>query len=365
MKVLVTGGAGFIGHHLIEHILKNTDWEVISLDRLDTSGNLNRLADLPIWQQSKTRVKIVFHDLRAPLNGHVSTEIGDVNYIFHLAAASHVDRSILYPLEFVENNVVGTCNILDFAVDRCTERFLYFSTDEVFGPAPKGTNYSEWDRYNSGNPYSATKAGGEELALAFHNTYSLPVIITHTMNVFGERQHPEKFIPSTIVKILEGERVKIHASPELVPGSRFYIHARNVASAALYIMQHGILGEKYNIVGERETTNLELAALVGAAVGKHFEYDLVDFHSSRPGHDLRYALDGKKLRMLGWKLPSGFEESLKKTVLWTLEHREWLNGAFTRMRQEPRKENGSARASRVDKASDARHQSGPQTGHLA
>jgi len=231
MNVLVTGGAGFVGHHLIEHILQNTNWKIVSLDRLDTSGNLNRLSELPIWKKEKARVKIVHHDLRAEINSQVARSIGVVDYIFHIAASSHVDRSIENPREFVENNVLGTCSILDFARQYDCDRFLYFSTDEVFGPAPDSVRYKEWDRYNSGNPYAATKAGAEELCLSYANTFGLKIVITHTMNVFGERQHPEKFIPSTIRKVLKGETVTIHSSKDGVPGSRFYIHARNVAAA--------------------------------------------------------------------------------------------------------------------------------------
>ena len=212
-RVLITGGAGFIAHHLIGHILETTDWEIITLDRLDYSGNLNRLHDLMIsfMPETKRRVKIVHHDLKAELNPLVRSEIGDVDYILHLAAGSHVDRSIDYPMEFVMDNVVGTCNILEFArLQPNLERFVYFSTDEIFGPAPNGIKYKEEDRYNSTNPYSATKAGGEELAVAFQNTYGLPIYITHTMNVFGERQHPEKFIPMTIKNVRDGGTVTIH-----------------------------------------------------------------------------------------------------------------------------------------------------------
>ncbi len=200
-RVLITGGAGFIAHHLIYYLLKNTNWEIVSLDRLDYSGNLNRLDDImsSLEEIDKKRLKIVFHDLKSEINPWIKKEIGDINVILHLAAGSHVDRSIDYPLEFVMDNVVGTANILEYARiinnSNNLERFIYFSTDEIFGPAPNGIDYKENDRYNSTNPYSATKAGGEELAVAYENTYGLPVYITHTMNVFGERQHPEKFIP--------------------------------------------------------------------------------------------------------------------------------------------------------------------------
>ena len=166
--VLVTGGAGFVAHHVIHHLLKNTDWNIVSLDRLDFSGNLNRLSDMmnDFDVETKKRVKVVFHDLKAELNPMVKRDIGDVNYVLHLAAGSHVDRSIEYPMEFVWDNVVGTGHILEYARRLPNlERFIYFSTDEVFGPAPNGINYGERDRYNSSNPYSATKAGGEELEI--------------------------------------------------------------------------------------------------------------------------------------------------------------------------------------------------------
>ena len=216
IKTLITGGAGFIAHHMIGKILKETDWEVITLDRLDYSGNLNRLDDLitnSCTAEERKRVKVVFHDLKAELNPLVCSQIGQVDYIFHLAAGSHVDRSIDYPMEFVMDNVVGTCNILEFArKQEKLKRFIYFSTDEVFGPAPEGIKYKENDRYNSTNPYSATKAGGEELAVAYENTYGLPIYITHTMNVFGERQHPEKFIPKAIRYARDGETLTIHSN---------------------------------------------------------------------------------------------------------------------------------------------------------
>lgn len=326
MRILVTGGAGFIGAHVIEHILKNTDWDVVSLDRLDTSGTLDRITDIDIWQQAKTRVSIVHHDLKAEINDHTSKRIGKVNVILHLAASSHVDRSIIDPLSFVMDNVVGTCNLLDFARNLDSlDQFLYFGTDEIFGPAPVGVNYKEWDRYKPGNPYAASKCGAEDLCIAFHNTYQLPLLVTHTMNVFGERQHREKFLPSTVRKVLQGETVTIHSdSTKKIAGSRFYIHARNVASALLFLLGNGKYGEKYNIVGEREIDNLELAQMIAANVGKSLEFEMVDFHSSRPGHDLRYALDGSKLAKLGWDIPYGLEKAMEKTVQWYTDNKDWL-----------------------------------------
>ncbi len=339
-KVLLTGGAGFIAHHIIRHFLKNTDWEIVSLDRLDYSGNLNRIADMmnEFNSDEKKRVRIVYHDLRAEVNQMLAADLGQFDFILHLAASSHVDRSIDNPMEFVQDNVVATCNILNFARNQKNlERFIYFSTDEVFGPAPVGINYKERDRYNSTNPYSATKAGGEELAVAFENSYYMPIYITHTMNVFGERQHPEKYIPMTIRNVRDDKLVTIHSDETRVtPGSRHYIHASDVADGCLFLLNNpnkvqelpndfgGAKCPKFNLVGPVEWNNLELAKKIAKAQNKELKYRLVDFHSSRPGHDLRYALDGNLMKELGWEPKVSPDERIKQVVNWTLENDRWL-----------------------------------------
>ncbi len=340
-KVLITGGAGFIAHHLIYYILKKTNWQIVSLDRLDYSGNLNRLDNIlsNLTDKDKARIKVVFHDLKSELNPWIRKEIGEVNTILHLAAGSHVDRSIEFPLEFVMDNVVGTANILEYAryihnKNSQFEKFIYFSTDEVFGPAPDGVNYKENDRYNSTNPYSATKAAGEELAVAYENTYNLPVIITHTMNVFGERQHPEKFIPMCIKKIRDGETVTIHSDKsKKIPGSRHYIHAEDVSEAILFLLNKDIRPEsnwggakcpKFNIVGAEELTNLELAEMIANSQNKKLNYEMVDFHSSRPGHDLRYSLSGEKMKAMGWTPKIKIQSRIKQVVEWSLNNPSWI-----------------------------------------
>ena len=254
-KILITGGAGFIAHHVIDKILSTTDWEIITLDRLDFSGNLNRLKEVvsSYPENEQKRVRVIHHDLKAELNPELCATIGKVDFISHLAAGSHVDRSITYPLEFVMDNVVGTANILDYArkIDGL-ERFAYFSTDEVFGPAPPGIYYKENDRYNSTNPYSATKAGAEELVVAFENTYGLPAIITHTMNVFGERQNAEKYIPMVIKKVRDNGIVTVHANSEkTIAGSRHYIHAEDVSDALLFLFNYDISKIKPDSTGAK------------------------------------------------------------------------------------------------------------------
>lgn len=340
-KVLITGGAGFIGHHLINYFLKNTNWEITSLDRLDYSGNLNRISDMMNRTDFKTkkRVRIIYHDLRAEINQMIKKELGEFNYVLHLAASSHVDRSIEDPMAFVLDNVVATCNILNFSRSlKKLERFIYFSTDEVFGPAPKGINYQERDRYNSTNPYSASKAGGEELAVAFENTYKMPIYITHTMNVFGERQHPEKFIPMTINNVRNNNTVIVHSDKnKKIPGSRHYIHANDVADGCLFLIKNskkiklisedfgGAKCPKFNLVGPTEIDNLELAQKIAKSQKRKLKYKMVDFHSSRPGHDLRYALDGSLMKSLGWVPKISLDKRISQVVNWTLKNKRWLS----------------------------------------
>jgi len=339
--VLITGGAGFIGHHVIEGLLEQTDWNLISLDRLDFSGNLNRLHDMlkDKAPSMRRRLRIVFADLRASLNSQIVRELGKVDIILHLAAGSHVDRSIEAPMEFVLDNVVGTVNILEYARLHVPhlERFVYFSTDEVFGPAPPGVVYQEYDRYNSGNPYAAAKAGGEEFAVAYENTYKMPIVVTHTMNVFGERQLPEKFIPGVISAVRDGKEVHIHSdSSKTVPGSRHYIHVKDVVEGLLFVLSlprdykhQGDFGgakcPKFNLVGTEEINNLELAQMIAKAVGKELKYQMVDFHSSRPGHDLRYAISGELLKGLGWEPKTKLSERIEEITRWMLDNPRWLD----------------------------------------
>jgi dTDP-glucose 4,6-dehydratase len=209
--------------------------------------------------------------------------------------------------------------------------FLYFSTDEVFGPAPNDVKFDEYARYNSTNPYSASKAGGEELCVAFHNTYKLPIVVTHTMNVFGNRQHPEKFIPKCIRKISQNDVLQIHSDEtKTVPGSRHYIHAVDVADAVMFIMNNvtdytsGVC-PKFNIVGPEEINNLELAQIIAKEMENlPLRYEFVDFHSSRPGHDLRYAISGDRLAALGWVPKVSIRDRIKEVIEWTMSHREWI-----------------------------------------
>ena len=325
-KVVITGGAGFIGHHVVEHLIRETDWQIIVLDKLNyASFGLEKLRSAEACPHA--RVKIFPIDITLPLTEGVRREIGeDVNIIIHMAAESHVDNSITDPRTFFHNNVNGTIEMLEYARSlKQLETFFYFSTDEVYGSAPSGVAYKEWDRHKPTNPYSASKSAAENICISYENTYKLPVMSVNVMNAFGERQHVEKFIPMTIKNILEGNKVLIHSYPDKKrAGSRFYIHARNIAAAVLFLFEKGEVGEKYNVVGEKEVDNLELAQFIAATLRKPLIYEMVDFHSKRPGHDLRYSLSGDKMAFLGWKLPIDFENSLRATIEWTLENLEWL-----------------------------------------
>jgi dTDP-glucose 4,6-dehydratase len=335
-KVLLTGITGFVGHHFVEHLLKNTDWDIIGVDRLDyaSSDGFDKLRDIKAFDEN--RVKVFTHDLNAPIMEGLAKEIGDIDYVLHLAAGSHVDNSISDPVPFIQNNVMSTVYLLEYARKlKNLKKFLYFSTDEVFGTANETYDFKEGDRFNPGNPYSASKASAECVCMAYANTYRLPIVITNSMNILGERQHPEKYFPKVINYVLDGKTLPIHSNPEKTQaGRRHYIHARNIADAVIFILKNTteVLNQKdasqgrFNIVGEKELDNLELAQMIAKAVGKELKYELVDFHSSRPGHDLRYALSGEKLKALGWETPKTIETTVQSIVDWSLreENKRWL-----------------------------------------
>ena len=326
--ILITGGCGFIGHHFVEHVYINTDWNIIIIDKLSYASNgFERLRDTGCLNDD--RVKVFTNDLINPIPEGIQKEIGkNLNYIVHMAAETHVDNSIKDPKLFLDNNINSTLNLLEYSRTLPNlEIFFYFSTDEVFGPALNDTLFKEWDRHKPTNPYSASKSAAEQICVAYENTYKVPLMIVNVMNAFGERQHVEKFIPLCIKKIMNNETIEIHSYPDKKrSGTRFYIHGRNIAAAVLFLINKGSIGEKYNIAGEKEVSNLEMAQLIAGYMKKELQYKMVDFHSDRPGHDLRYGLDGTKLFNMGFLLPLNFEESLKKTVKWTLlkENNKWL-----------------------------------------
>lgn len=320
--ILITGASGFLGSHFLEEVLVNTDWNIIALCRMTYVGDLNRIIESCHVKNNAHRVKLVYHDLKFELPPHTIEAIGHVDYVAHIAANSHVDRSIAYPRQFVEDNVIGTLNLLEWYRKYCPNAlFINYLTDEVFGPAPEHYDFKEDDRWRPSNPYSASKAGQGALGIAYHNTYNLPIIHTYTMNLFGERQHPEKLVALAIKKILNNEIIKIHAkldeqnNVEYV-GQRHWLHARNAANATLFLLNHGKAGEHYNVVGDTEIHNDDLVNNIAKLMNRKANIEYVDFSKARPGHDRRYSLDGSKLRDMGWKQPIDFDMSLNRTIDW-------------------------------------------------
>lgn len=327
--VLVTGVGGFMGSHVLRHILQTTDWNVVGMDSFRHRGKTDRVSQ-QLEGMDSTRYTQIRHDLTVPFSEQMKEKLSSVNYVLSIASESHVDRSITEPRPFVENNVALILTLLEWMREGSNvEKFIHISTDEVYGPA-YDHNHKEGEPHRPSNPYSASKAAQEAVVYSYWRTYNLPLVITNTMNIIGEMQDTEKFIPMTIKKILAGEEVTVHVSPEGVPGSRYYLHARNQADALVYLLQNHTPTrypatdiDRFNVVGEKEVNNLEMVELISEILGKPANVKEVDFHSSRPGHDLRYGLDGAKMESIGWKAPLSFYDSLKSTIEWTLNHKEW------------------------------------------
>lgn len=333
--VLVTGGCGFAGHHLIEHLLVNTDWEITIVDSLTYAGRVDRLTD--ILGYDPDRVNILWHDLRSP----IPASFPDVEYILHLAAESHVDRSITNPVPFIHNNVMATTNMVEWARGLSNlEHFIQISTDEVYGPAPEGYAHREWiDPMLPSNPYAASKVAQEAIAISYWRTYGLPLTITNTMNLYGERQDTEKFVPMVMKSLLDGKTLTLHGKPGpdgFRYSSRHWLHARNHADALLWLLKETVpvqyMGSvltnprpnRWNVAGEEKDVFEMTTAIANTLNIQDFKYEQVDYHSSRPGHDHRYALDNSKLRNAGWKPVYSLEEALTKAVNWTMENQKWV-----------------------------------------
>lgn len=334
MKVLVTGVGGAIGLHMVAHIMHNTDWDLVGIDSFRHKGYFDRITEVCKEHQDWIpRIKIIQHDLTAPLTTRQIVNIGSVDYIINLASLSDVQTSIDDPVPFIRNNSELMLNILEYARVAKPKTFLHFSTDEVYGPADEDKGHPEWDTILPSNPYSASKAAQEAYAIAYWRSYGVPIVITNTMNNFGETQSPSKYPAMIQKRVVAGETVQIHATGDGKIGTRYYLHSRNAADAVLYILmikpylhQPGEVDrpDRYNIVGDKQVNNFELAQLIAKSMDKKLHYELVNFHESNPGHDLHYGLDGTKLADLGWQPPKSFEDSLRETIKWQQEHPEWL-----------------------------------------
>lgn len=344
-RLLITGGGGFVGAHTIMHLLHNTDWDIVSIDSFRHMGKTDRITNMMrAYPKYADRLTVMTHDLSVPFSDQFLYLLGDVDYIINMASQSHVDRSITDPRDFFNNNTNLMWTMVEFArknwkLDKRNgippkgKKFLHISTDEVYGPAPEGYDHIEGDYHRPSNPYAASKAAMEDIGHASWRTYGIPYIQTNTMNIIGEMQDPEKLVPKAIKCAMTGYSMPIFADKNLAAGTRKYLHARNQADALLFILNNieptcykkgDVAPEVFNVVGDTEKSNLDMALLVAQYTGKELNYDLVDVYTARPGHDTRYSLNGTKLESLGWKAPMSFEETVKSTVEWTLRNPEWM-----------------------------------------
>lgn len=332
-RVLLTGGGGAIGSHVLAYILEKTDWHVTILDSFRHKGYKERISEVmkynPEWQE---RVTTLQHDLVCPISPQLKEAIGRVNYILHLAALSDVFFSVENPVYTIRNNVESTLTMLEYARQTSHDAFLYFSTDETMGPVKKGDAHPEWDTHRPSNAYAASKAASEDICYAYWRSGYVRLVLTNTMNNYSEMQSPSKFPAMVQKKLTNGEKVIIHGNDKEI-GTRFYIHSRNTADALLHILsipphQHkqGEIDDpdRYHIVGEVCLDNLELAQKIANLMGKELDYELVDFHKDNPAHDIHYGLQDNKLRASGWKQPKSFEDSMKDTIAWQIRHPEWM-----------------------------------------
>jgi dTDP-glucose 4,6-dehydratase len=314
--LLVTGGAGFIGSNFVRFVRRERpDWTIVNLDKLTYAGNLESLADL----RGDPRHVFVRGDIANPdLVEHLCAQHGVVA-IVNFAAESHVDRSILGPAVFVETNVSGTQVLLDAARRAQVRRFVQVSTDEVYGSLGAEGRFSETSPLRPSSPYSASKAAADLLALAYHRTFGLDVIVTRCSNNYGPYQFPEKLIPLMIANALEGKKLPVYGDGMQV---RDWIHVEDHCAALLAAVEHGKPGEVYNVGGDNEWANLIVVRQILQALAKH--ESLVEHVKDRPGHDRRYAIDARKARAdLHWSPRIRFADGLRRTIEWYVANRAW------------------------------------------
>jgi len=347
-KVIITGGAGFIGSAVIRFLINRTDHEVVNLDKLTYAGNLESLQQ----ESSNGRYRFFQGDIveRTMVSGVFDEVQPDI--VMHLAAESHVDRSVEGPSEFIQTNMVGTYVLLEAARAYWTKlpadkqsafRFHHISTDEVYGSLGEEGLFTEETAYDPSSPYSASKAGSDHLVRAWQRTYGLPILITNCSNNYGPYQFPEKLIPLIILNALEGKPLPIYGSGQQI---RDWLYVEDHARALYEVVTKGRVGETYNIGGNNEKTNLEVVHAICDLLDEYkcehpngiASYkDLITFVADRPGHDQRYAIDASKIqRDLGWTPIETFETGMRKTVEWYLGNSEWCrhvqDGSYQRQR---------------------------------
>lgn len=342
MKILITGGAGFIGSAVIRFMINQTDFKIVNVDKLTYAGNVH---SLPAISDSVryTHEKVDICDLKSLAR---LFEKHKPTCVLHLAAESHVDRSITGPIEFVNTNIVGTFNLLSSATSyfkslskqqKSLFRFHHVSTDEVYGDLGHSHKlFTETTPYSPSSPYAATKAASDHLVRAWWRTYNLPVLITNCSNNYGPFQFPEKLIPNVILNAIQGGQISLYGNGLQ---TRDWLFVEDHAQALIKVLTEGEVGQTFNIGGHNEKTNLEVVEMIceildGSACTKpnaiHSFKDLITFVEDRPGHDFRYAVDASKIKSeLGWVPKESFETGLQKTVHWYLKNHEWLSGVLS------------------------------------
>ena len=337
-RFLVTGGAGFIGSAVVRHLLGATDYAVLVVDKLTYAGNLDSLA--PVKDHS--HFKFVRADIADAAKMRDVFAQFQPNLVMHLAAESHVDRSIDGPAEFIQTNVFGTFVLLQQTLAYWRKltssqaerfRFHHVSTDEVFGSLGTDGYFHEGSAYRPNSPYSASKAASDHLVRAWHHTYGLPIVVSNCSNNYGPYHFPEKLIPLTILNALEGKPLRVYGKGENV---RDWLYVEDHARALISIAERGRVGQSYNVGGNCERSNLTVVRAICALVDELApdvvgpRERLISFVADRPGHDLRYAIDARKIgEELGWKPKETFETGLRKTVEWYLTNRNWWERART------------------------------------
>ncbi len=336
MKIIVTGGAGFIGSAVIRHLIKNTEHSVVCLDKLTYAGNLETLKEV----SDSDRYVFEKADICDRKAVEAIFEKHQPDAIMHLAAESHVDRSIDGPSEFIQTNLVGTFTLLDvsrnYAKNKPDFRFHHISTDEVYGDLPLDNSlFTEETPYNPSSPYSASKAGSDHLVRAWHRTFGLNTMVTNCSNNYGPYHFPEKLIPLIILNALEGKPLPVYGKGEQV---RDWLFVEDHARALVKVCTEGVPGETYNIGGHNEKQNIEVVKTLCAildelrprADGKSYS-EQITFVADRPGHDMRYAIDASKIqRELGWKPQETFETGTRKTVEWYLNNKWWQKPLYAK-----------------------------------
>jgi len=309
MRILVTGGAGFIGSNFVRFLLnKYPNYEIVVLDNLTYAGRLENLEDI------KNKITFIHGDIcqRSDVE-----KVGNCDVVFNFAAETHVDRSITDPFIFVKTDVVGTCTLLDYSLKHDVSRFIQISTDEVYGSTLR-ESFNEDDILSPSSPYSACKASAELLVLSYYKTYNLPILITRSSNNFGPYQYPEKLIPVLILKALSDQPLPLYGNGLNI---RDWLYVEDNCSGIDSVFTKGKIGDIYNIGADNEMTNLEIARLILHNLGKSEK--LIQFVADRPGHDFRYSINTEKILNLGWKPMYSFESALERTVHWYCSNTQW------------------------------------------